>query len=385
MPNHPDSPPLSFAGIQAAFADLPDPRRDHLKEYGLPDIMVLVVSGMLAACENWVEIADFGAARADWFAKQGLFPKGMPSHDTLGRVFRVLDAQVMRTCFARWVQSAIGELRGVVAIDGKTSRATCDGADRPAIHTVSAYATESGLTLAHTAVAEKSNEITAIPVLLDTLALKDCTVTIDAMGCQKDIAEHICRRGGDYLLQVKANQPATARSVSDFFTDADQRGWRGTSHTTAKTHEHGHGRSETREAWACPVHGPWIAQHGWKNLRQIVRIRRSRTIGDTTTTEDHFYISSETVDAARILHMARQHWGIEAKTHWILDVVFNEDRCRARKDHAAHNLVTIRRFVLNLLRRNPKAMGLRRRRKIASYNMHALTELLALATVSPAG
>jgi predicted transposase YbfD/YdcC len=371
--------------IREAFADLDDPRRDHLKEFPLPDILVLVVLAMLGACENWVEIADFGHARTDWFAEQGLFPNGMPSHDTLGRVFRLLDAEAMRACFARWVQRLVGELRGVVAIDGKTSRATSDGPDKPAIHTVSAYATETGLTLAHTAVAEKSNEITAIPKLLDTLALKGCTVTIDAMGCQKEIAAHIRRRGGDYLLQVKANQPATLHDLEDFFADADQHAWKDTRYTYANTHDHGHGRDETREAWTCPVRGAWLDQHGWKDLRQIVRIRRARCIAGSTTTEDHFYITSEASEAARILTMARQHWGIEAKTHWILDVAFNEDRCRARKDHAAHNLVTIRRFVLNLLRRNPKPMGLRRRRKLASYDMNVLTDLLRLATVSSAG
>lgn len=385
MPEPTTSAALSVAALLEAFDDLDDPRRDHLKEYALPDILVLAVTGMLAACENWVEIADFGHGHAAWFREQGLFPNGMPSHDTLGRVFRALDSKAMQNCFAQWVQRLVGELHGVVAIDGKTSRATADGPDRPAIHTVSAYSTETGLTLAHTAVDAKSNEITAIPKILDALALKGCTVTIDAMGCQKDIAEHIRRRGGDYLLQVKANQPATLRSLEDFFGDSDLRGWGKVRYTYAKTHDHGHGRDETREAWACPVRGPWIDHHGWKDLRQIVRIRRTRLINGTSTTEDHYYISSETCDATRILIMARQHWGIEAKTHWVLDVAFNEDRCRVRKDHAAHNLITIRRFVLNLLRRSPKPMGLRRRRKIASYNMTALTDLLRLAAVSPGG
>ena len=381
----PDPTALSVAALLETFTDLDDPRRDHLKAYALPDIMVLVVSGLLTACENWVEIADFGHAHAAWFQEQGLFPNGTPSHDTLGRVFRTLDAEMVQRCFANWVQRLVGDLHGVVAIDGKTSRATSDGPDRPAIHTVSAYSTETGLTLAHTAVGEKSNEITAIPKVLDSLALKGCTVTIDAMGCQKDIAQHIRSRGGDYLLQVKANQPATLRSLEDFFSDAEQRKWNGISYTAAKTRDHGHGRDEIREAVACPVHGPWIDHHGWEDLHQIVRIRRTRTANGKTTTEDHYYITSEKAEAARLLTMARQHWGIEAKTHWVLDVAFNEDRCRVRKDHAAHNLVTMRRFVLNLLRRHPKPMGLRRRRKLASYNMEALGELLRLAAVSPEG
>jgi predicted transposase YbfD/YdcC len=379
---------LSIASIKAAFAAVKDPRRDHLKRFLLSDILVLAVAGMLAGCEDWVDIEDFGDQRAEWFKAHGLFPQGTPSHDTLGRVFRVLDAVIFRTCFAQWVQQAMGTVSGVIAIDGKTSRGTADGDTRGAIHTVSAYASESGLTLAHTAVTEKSNEITAIPKLLEMLALKGCTVTIDAMGCQKDIATCIRKRGGDYLLQVKANQPSTLNDLSTFFADADARGWKDTDHTTARTdsnkHDHGHGRDETRIAHACRVQGPWLDAHGWTDLHQIVRIRRTRSISGATSTEDSYYITSEHCDATRLLSMARQHWGIEA-THWILDVAFNEDRSRARKDNAAHNLVTIRRFVLNLLRRNPetKHRSIKRRRRRAGYGMEELCRLMKLAAVSP--
>lgn len=388
MPNLDSSPLAEFgsaiAALKALFAEVKDPRRDHLKKFALSDILVLSVAGMLAGCEDWVDIEDFGAQRAAWFKEQGLFPQGTPSHDTLGRVFRLLDEQVLRACFAGWMQRLVGGLSGVVAIDGKTSRGTADGEKRGAIHTVSAYATESGLTLAHTAVAEKSNEITAIPELLELLALKGCTVTIDAMGCQKDIATCIRQRGGDYLLQVKGNQPATLSDLSTFFADADARGWKGTVHTIARTDDHGHGRHETRIAHACRVHGPWLDGHGWTDLHQILRIRRTRSTGDTTSTDDSYYITSERCDAERLMSMARQHWGIEA-THWILDVAFNEDRNRARKDHAAHNLVTIRRFVLNLLRRNPetKHRSIKRRRRQASYSMESLCQLMKLAAVSP--
>ena len=378
---------LSIASIAEAFAAVRDPRRDHLKRFPLPDILVLAVAGMLAGCEDWVDMEDFGEQRAEWFKAQGLFAQGTPSHDTLGRVFRALDAVVVRTCFAQWVQQAMGTVRGVVAIDGKTARGTADGDTRGAIHTVSAYASETGLTLAHVAVAEKSNEITAIPALLEMLALKGCTVTIDAMGCQKDIATCIRARGGDYLLQVKANQPATLNDLSSFFADADARDWKGTLHTTCRTDHHGHGRDETRIAHACRVRGPWLDAHGWTDLHQIVRIRRTRSAGSAAaaSTEDSYYITSERCDAERLLSMARQHWGIENRTHWILDVAFNEDRSRARKDNAAHNLVTIRRFVLNLLRRNPetKHRSIKRRRRRASYSMEGLCQLMKFAAVSP--
>jgi predicted transposase YbfD/YdcC len=189
------------------------------------------------------------------------------------------------------------------------------------------------------------------------------------------------------LLQVKANQPATLHALEEFFLDADQRDWRDIRHTTASTKDHGHGRDETHQAWACPVRGPWSDGLGWDGLRHIVRTRRQRTLAGVTTSQDHCDITNESAGADCILTMARQHWGIDAKTHWVFDVACNEDRCRVRKDHAAHNRITIRRFVPNLLRRNPtpKPMGLRRRRKTASYNMKRLTELLAYATVSPGG
>jgi len=387
MPTSVSSPDPTFSSFFTIFSELEDPRRNHLLLHPLLDVVVLVVMGMLAECENWVEIADFGDHRAEWFQSRGLFPNGMPSHDTLGRIFRALDASAFAACFAAWVQAALGQVRGVVAIDGKTSRASGDGAAGRPIHPVSACSSETGVTLAHRPVDEKSNEITAIPLILDQLALKGCTVTIDAMGCQKDIAEKIRVRGGDYLLQVKANQSGTFHDLDSFFRDAEARGWDGVEHTTFTTTDNQHGRREVRHAFACPVRGRWLDAHGWKDLRQIVRIRRQRTHNGQTTTEDHLYITSDSHDVAHLLTCARQHWSIENRVHWILDVAFNEDRARARKDHAPHNLVTIRRFVLNLLRMEPSKKGIRRRRKIAGWDLDYLTSLLAFAArpVSPGG
>jgi predicted transposase YbfD/YdcC len=273
----------------------------------------------------------------------------------------------------------VGPVSGVVAIDGKTSRASGDGDLAKAIHTVSAWSSETGVTLAQVATAEKSNEITAIPQVLDLIAVHGCTVTIDAMGCQKDIAEKIRHGGGDYLLQVKNNQPSTLSDLVNFFTDADQRGWKAIEHTTFSTSDkkNRHGRHEVRTAWACPVSGPWIDSHKWTDLCQVVRINRQRTVGKKTTNEDHYYITSDHRDAAHQLSCARQHWGIENRCHWVLDVAFNEDRSRVRKNHAAHNLVTIRRFVLNLLRLETSDKGIKRRRKIAGWDLNYLIQLLA--------
>jgi predicted transposase YbfD/YdcC len=372
-------PDPELAPFLAIFSSLEDPRRDHLKQHPLPDVLVLVVMGMLAECENWVEIQDFGLHRQEWFQSRGLFPCGMPSHDTLGRIFRALDSAVFASLFASWVATVVEQVPGVVAIDGKTSRASGDGKQAKPIHTVSAWSSETGLTLAHVPVQEKSNEITAIPEILDVLALKGCTVTIDAMGCQKNIAEHIRRRGGDYLLQVKANQSGTLDDIASFFDDADQRAWNGVEHTHCTAANEGHGRREVRHAWACPIKGQWMDSHGWKDLRQIIRIRRERTLAGEASVENSYYISSDSRDAYHQLTCARQHWGIENRVHWVLDIAFNEDRSRVRKDHAGHNLITIRRFVLNLLRLEPSKKGIRRRRKMAGWDLDYLVRLLALA------
>jgi len=374
LPVDPDLLPLL-----SVWDSLEDPRRDHLRVYSLSQVLALSVIGMLAECENWVEIADFARLRQGWFASHGLFVDGTPSHDTLGRIFRLLDAAVFARCFARWVQQVVGPVAGVVAIDGKTSRASGDGDLAKPIHTVSAWSSETGLTLAQVATAEKSNEITAIPEVLELITVKGCTVTIDAMGCQKDIAEKIRQGGGDYLLQVKSNQPGTLNDIVDFFTDADQRGWKEIEHTTCTTidKKNRRGRNDIRTAWACPVHGPWMDRHQWTDLRQIVRIRREQTRNKKTTIEDHYYITSDHRDAAHQLSYARQHWGIENRCHWVLDVAFHEDRSRVRKNHAAHNLVTIRRFVLNLLRMEPSDKGIKRRRKIAGWDLNYLLQLIA--------
>ena len=374
LPDDPDLVPL-FSLLDS----IEDPRRDHLKVYSLSQVLALVVIGMLAECENWVEIADFARLRQEWLASHGLFVNGTPSHDTLGRIFRLLDATVFARFFATWAQQVVGPIVGVLAIDGKTSRASGDGDLSKPIHTVSVWSSETGLTLAQVATAEKSNEITAIPQVLDLVSVKGCTVTIDAMGCKKDIAEKICHGGGNYLLQVKRNQPGTLNDITDFFTHADQCGWKEIEYTTCTTVElkNRRGRNEIRTAWACPVRGPWMDSHQWTDLHQVVRIRREQTRNKKTTIEDHYYITSDHRDATHQLSCARQHWGIENRCHWVLDVAFNEDRSRVRKNHAAHNLVTIRRFVLNLLRLEPSDKGIKRRRKIAGWDHNYLIQLLA--------
>jgi predicted transposase YbfD/YdcC len=362
----------------AVVSSLEDPRRDHLKEYPLAHVLLLALSAMTSGCETWDEIARHGVTRHGWFQSMGIFSEHPPSHDTLSRVFGLLNPRTFERCLSGWLADVIGPVRGVVAIDGKTVRGSVDR-NGDVIHAVSAFATDLGVSLAHVPVAEKSNEITAIPQVLDLIAITGCTVTIDAMGCQRDIAERIRRDGGHYLLHVKANQPTTLNAIVDYFTNAEQHGWRGITHTTATTFDSGHGRTEHRHAWACPVSGPWIDALGWKDLTQIVRIRRQRTTKNgTTCTEDHYYLSSDNADANVLLDHARRHWAIENRCHWVLDVAFNEDRCQTRTNNAAKNLLTLRRFVLNLLRLHPAKGSLKLRRKVAGWDLAELISILNL-------
>ncbi len=364
-----------------AFSGLVDPRRVHLRRYELSDLILLAITGVLAGCESWDEIADYGKARKSWFQDRlGRFPHGMPSHDTIGRVFRLLDSTAFAQAFARWVDSVLGQVLGVIAIDGKTSRGSRDGAEVDPIHTVSAFAADYGLTLAHVAVESGKTESTTIPQVLSMLALQGTAVTIDAIGCQHDIVAAIRDRKGDYLLSVKGNQPTLLQEISEYFVAADDCHWQGMTHTTATLSESGHGRKEIRTAWACPVNKPWLAD--WTGIAQIVRIRNERTVKGKTTINDSYYITSSHREAGTLLKFKRQHWGIENRVHWVLDVAFTEDRSRVRKDHAAHNFVTLRRLALNILRRQESKKGLNRRRRMAGYETKCLEEILLLTNGS---
>ncbi len=357
----PDISLTSGMDIIARFSTLADPRREHRRYYELSHILFLCAVAVLAGCNTCLEIERFGEERCDWFQSMKLFPNGTPSHDTIGRVLRILNPRPFQVLFAEWVQSIIGPVAGVIAIDGKTSRSSGDGDSAKPIHTVSVHSSETGLTLAHVDVGDK---IPTIPEVIKNLDITGAFVTIDAMGCQTAIASAMRGENADYLLAAKDNQPLLHDSIKDYFADRTTKAWlQKKMHTFASTESEGHGRTEFREAWVSPVVGDWIDRSKWKDIQQVVCNRNTRVIKGSITIEDRYFITSSKLPAKHILSSIREHWGIENKVHWILDVTFAEDQCRLRKDHSAKNISTIRRWALNMPRLQPSKQSMNIRRK----------------------
>ena len=355
--------------LTEAFTGLDDPRTGPAQRHDLAEMILMALCAVLCGADSWVDVAEWAEDNEAWLKSYLVLEHGTPSHDTFGRVFRLLDAKVFEVCFREWIGSLVGAVAEVVAIDGKTACGSKDGRNT-ALHTVSAYATASGLCLAQEHTRGKGNEIPAIKALLDTLALKGCIVTIDAIGCQTEIAQKILDQGGDYLLAVKDNQETLAKALREFFADGERAGFGTVSVGRAQTIEKGHGRIETRQAlWITDL--SWMdrkLREHWPKLAGIGMIERQREINGIVSTELAFYIGSQGVTTAEsFAKAARSHWGIENSLHWVLDVAFREDDCRVRKDHAPHNFSALRKFALALLRQDthyPKR-SLRSRRKTA--------------------
>ena len=369
--------------IQQVFADLEDPRVVGRTAHKLIDIIVVALCAIVCGAEGWVENELFGEAKEDWLRQFLDLPNGIPSHDTFGRVFGQLDAQAFQQGFNRWVKSVFTMTQGqVVAIDGKTVRRSHDKAiGQDAIHMVSAWAQANGMVLGQLKTDEKSNEITAIPELLNQLYVKGCIVTLDAMGCQKDIAQTIIERGADYVLPVKGNQGHLATDLQDWFAYAQQTHFKETPHTYAQTVNKGHGRIEIRECWAIDdlLAFEYIRHYeGWANLRSIALVRRERRTGEQVSVDTQLYISSLAADAERILSCSRLHWSIENSLHWILDVVFHEDAARNRVKNSAENLTVLRHIALNLLKQTStrKKTSVKGKRFLAGLDNDFLLQVL---------
>ncbi len=350
-------------GIRKHFSKLTDPRIDRKKLHQLLDMIVIAICAVICGAETWVDIENFGKARLEWFRKFLKLPHGIASHDTFGRVFGLLNAETFEACFFDWVQAVNQVIGGqLIAIDGKELRRSLDGfLGKKAIHLVSAWANENRLILTQQKVDSKTNEITAIPELLAALELAGCVVTIDAMGCQKDIAEQIVDQQADYILAVKENHEHLYEDIEHLFglylQEPDPRQYVA---DYAKTVNKGHGRIDIRECWtlSATFHQSSIRNVGeWKNLNSLVCIRRERRLKEKTEVKLRYYIASLPPKADVLLRDIRGHWGIENSVHWILDVAFNEDQSRVRKDHAPENLAIIRRIALNLLRKEKTAKG----------------------------
>ena len=365
------------------FSKLEDPRMDRTKRHKLLDIVATAICGVICGADNWVDIEMFGRAREEWLKGFLELPNGIPSHDTFGEVFSRLDAQQFQSCFLEWVRAVSGLTQGqVVAIDGKTLRRSHDETlGKRAIHMVSAWASANRLVLGQTKVADKSNEITAIPELLRVLELSGCIVTIDAMGCQKEIAQTIIDRDADYVLALKENQGRLHEDVRDLFEGAQEMGFAGIAYDFHETISKGHGRIETRRCWTTSdPHGlEYIRdRRAWKKLNNLVMVTSERSIGEETTTDTRFYISSLKSDARALLQATRGHWGIENSVHWVLDIAFREDESRIRKGNGPQNFAVLRHIALNLLKQETTAkVGIKAKRLNAGWNPDYLIKVLS--------
>ena len=362
------------------FVTIPDPRQAWKVEHDLVELLVVAVNAVLVGADTFVEIELWAKEKIEWLRKYLRLANGIPSHDTFGRLFGLIDAKAFEAAFRRWVSGILPVLGAeVVAVDGKTSRRS-GRVDATALHLVSAFAAGAGLVLGQQATAEKSNEKTAIPELLSALALSGCIVTIDAMGTQANIAQAVCDRGADYVLAVKDNQPKLAESIQDFMVAFEAQPQH-TPHSFWETVEKDHGRLETRRCYAFAQLDCLYKPQQWPELKSFVVIDSERSIQDKTTRERRIYISSLAPEAQRIGQAVRAHWSIENRLHWCMDVIFQDDQMRARTGHAAHNLAVLKHITLNLIRLDPvkRKGGIKARRLIAATSDAYRAELLGLA------
>jgi len=369
------------ASLENCFGDLPDPRVRGRCDHKLLDIIMIAICGVLCGADSWVGIETVGKAKEDWFRAFLELENGIPSHDTFGYVFSKLDHEAFQKRFMRWVEAVFTVTKGqVVAIDGKTVRGSHDkNSGKAAIHLVSAWASENGIVLGQRKVDHKTNEITIIPELLRLLNVSGCLVTIDAMGCQTEIAKVIRDEKADYLLQVKDNQAKLRQDLEDWFVHGDQQDFQDMTMNYHKTVSKTNGRVEIRQCWA--IGDPIAMEHirhydGWVDLKTIVRVQRETRIGEKTTHETAYYITSLPHDAQRILDATRHHWAIENSLHWVLDVTFGDDASRIRIGDSAENMAVLRTIALNLLKQNKNKSSLRQKRFRAAMDNSFLLQLI---------
>lgn len=374
--------PESGVTIQAHFANIKDPRIGS-REHKLLDILTIAICAVICGATDWVGVETIAKAKEEWFRTFLELPNGIPSHDTFGRVFQRLAPEQFEDSFVSWVQAISTLMPGeVVAIDGKRLRRSHDhGIGKGAIHMVSAWATGNHLVLGQRKVDEKSNEITAIPELLNALTLKGCIVTIDAMGCQTEIAKTIIDNEADYYLSLKENHPLLYANVERLFDDLTQSDFTASTYDYFKTVDKDHGRIETRQAWALGGDDIIPFLHGsknWKGFQSVVKVQAERRIGDQTSSDIRYYIASQPPDAKLALGSIRAHWQVENSLHWRLDVAFREDESRVRKGHGPHNFAILRHIALNILSKDSTAkVGFQNRRLRAACDDDYLAQLLA--------
>lgn len=359
------------------FKDLKDPRQQGKVDYPLEEILLLCLLAVLAGAETITDIALFGRKKLDLLRRFRPFDRGTPAHDHLGDILAVLDPDQFQRCFVAWVAALTGTPEGVVAIDGKTVRRSGKKKDGKApIHMVSAFAARQRLVLGQVKVAEKSNEIIAIPKLLEMLAIEGAIVTIDAMGCQRDIAQKVLEKKADYLLALKGNQGSLREDVELFVAEQKAAGFKDTTISRDQTVDGDHGRIETRTTTVLHDVG-WLQQrHDWPGLNAVVIVESEREVGDKVERETRFYITSLVLLAATLAPIVRSHWAIENSLHWVMDMIFRDDECRLRTDHAPANFCTFKHMAQNLIRLAPGKASMRLKRKTAGWDDDFLASLL---------
>ena len=366
------------ARIQDHFQNLSDPRRRKVL-YPLINIVTIALCAVISGADDFVSIAEFGRTKRKWLEQFLDLSAGVPSHDRFNAILRAIKPAEFEQCLLSFV-TALHAISGgqLVAIDGKTLRRSFDTASgKTAIHMISAWATANQISLGQVVTDAKSNEITAIPKLLEMLELSGCLVTIDAMGCQTAIAEKIVERGADYLLAVKGNQPTLEQGIADYFVNHLADDFARVPVSRFETEETGHGRRETRTYYVCPVPTELPDRHRWKKL-QAIGIAVNMTLRDgKETSEVRHYILSKKLTGKKFAAAVRGHWSIENRLHWQLDVTFGEDQCRVRKDHADANLSLLRRTTLSLLTNNhTRKIGVKNKRLAAAWNEEYLAQVL---------
>jgi predicted transposase YbfD/YdcC len=365
------------------FNELPDRRQPGKVMYPIDEVLLLSLLAVLAGAETFVDIARFGEKKLELLRRFRPFRDGTPSHDHLGDIFATLDAEQFQRCFVSWVASRTGTPAEVIAIDGKTSRRSAQKGGKAAIHMVSAFAARQRLVLGQVKVADKSNEIVAIPKLLEMLAIEGAIVTIDAMGCQRDIAQKIIDKKADYVLALKGNQGSLLEDVEVFVAEQKAKGFEDTKISQAETVDGDHGRIETRTTTV--IHDvDWLQErHDWPGLKAIVVVDSIREIpgptpdADTVERETRLYVTSLVLLANLVGPIVRSHWAVENSLHWVMDMIFRDDECRVRTEHAPANFTTIKHMAHNLIRKAPGKDSLRLRRKVAAWDDDFLVSLIA--------
>jgi predicted transposase YbfD/YdcC len=364
-------------GFLDHFSKLDDPRQINKSLYPLEEILLLALCAVLSGADDWVAIALYGEKKLDFLRRFLPYENGTPSHDQLGYLFGRIDEKRFQQCFVNWVTCVRQAIKGVVAIDGKTLRRSFDEAGKKgAIHMVSAWCSEQNLVLGQVKVDEKSNEITAIPELLNLLQIHGAIVTIDAMGCQREIARQIIDKKADYIFSLKGNQGTLRDDVELFFKEQIERNYADTTVSCYETLEISHGRIEIRKVTVC-TDIEWLRQrHNWPGLASIVRVEYSAEEGGKTRREVRFHISSLRVEAEVMAVYIRDHWGVENGLHWVMDMVFGDDECRIRKDNAPANFATIKHMASNILRSSKGKQSMRQKRHAAAWDDDFLFDMI---------